>query len=77
MPGEVKALMQGFASDNVGIHPTAHLIKRLKFIPTHECLELKIILAAFKHDEYFISLRDANVDWDYVRSYSTAYFKVQ
>ena len=77
VPSELQALIQEYASDKAGIAPTAHLIKRLRFLPTDNISELKIILAAYDEDEYFTVLRDARVTWDYVRSYSMAYFKVQ
>ena len=76
VPNELQALMQEYASDKVGIHPTAHLIKRLTFIPTDESSELKIILAAYRHNEYFTILRSGGGDWDYVRSYNVKYLKM-
>ena len=77
MPNELQALIQEFASDKVGIAPTAHLIKKLKFILTDDSSKLKIILTAYRNSEYFIILNGGGVDWDCVRSYSIAYFKVQ
>ena len=77
LPSELQALIKEYASDKVGIAPTAHLIKRLKFIPTDNLSVLKIILAAYEDKEYFTVLRGARVTWDYVRSYSMAYFKVK
>ena len=77
VPKELQALIQEYASDKVGIAPTARLIKRLKFLPTDNISILKIILSAYEDKEYFIVLRDSGVTWDYVRSYSMAYFKVK
>ena len=75
VPSELRALIQDYASDKAGIAPTAHLIKRLKFIPTDSLSVLKIVLAAYEENEYFTVLRDARVTWDYVRSYSMVYFR--
>ena len=74
---ELQALIMEYASDKAGIHPTAHLIKRLRFLPTDNISELKVILAAYEDKEYFIVLRDAGVTWDYVRSYSMAYCRTR
>ena len=77
LPEDVLAKIQEYASDRVGAHQTAQLIKKLKFIPTDNLSVVKIILAAYAEDEYFTVLRGARVTWDYVRSYSMAYFKVK
>ena len=77
VPSELRALIQHYASDKAGVAPTAHLIKRLKFIPTDNLSVLKIVLAAYEENEYFTVLRDAGVTWDYVRSYSMAYFRTR
>ena len=42
LPLEVQELVQAYASDKVGVHPTATLIKSLRFrpnFPDPECLE--------------------------------------
>ena len=75
LPSELQALIKEYESDKVGIHPTAHLIKKLKFIPTDNLSVVKIILAAYAEDEYFVVLRDTGVTWDYVRSYNLEYLK--
>ena len=70
VPEEVQCLIKEYASDKIGIHPTAHLIKKLKFVPTDDLSVVKIILAAYAEDEYFVVLRDTKVTWDYVRLYT-------
>ena len=76
VPEEVQGLIKDYASDKIGVHPTAHLIKKLKFIPTDNISTVKIILAAYTENEYFVVLRDRGVTWDYVRSYNLEYLKV-
>ena len=76
VPEEVQSLIKEYASDKIGIHPTACLIKKLKFIPTDNISTVKIILAAYNDKEYFVVLRDTGVTWDYVRSYNLEYLKV-
>ena len=76
VPEEVQGLIKDYASDKIGIHPTAHLIKKLKFIPTDNISTVKIILAAYNENEYFVVLRDRGVTWDYVRSYNLDYLKL-
>ena len=76
VPEEVQGLINDYASDKIGIHPTAHLIKTLKFIPTDNLSIVKIILAAYDDKEYFVVLRNTGVTWDYVRSYNLEYLKV-
>ena len=76
VPEEVQCLIKEYASDKIGIHPTAHLIKKLKFIPTDNLSVVKIILAAYTENEYFVVLRDRGVTWDYVRSYNLDYLKL-
>ena len=76
VPEEVQSLIKEYASDKIGIHPTAHLIKKLKFIPTDNISTVKIILAAYTENEYFVVLRDRGVTWDYVRSYNLDYLKL-
>ena len=76
VPEQIEALIKEYASDKIGIHPTAHLIKKLKFIPTDNISTVKIILAAYTENEYFVVLRDRCVTWDYVRSYSLDYLKL-
>ena len=70
VPEEVQSLIKDYASDKIGVHPTAHLIKKLKFIPTDNISTVKIILAAYTENEYFVVLRETGVTWDYVRSYN-------
>ena len=70
VPEEVQGLIKDYASDKIGVHPTACLIKKLKFIPTDNMSTVKIILAAYNENEYFVVLRDTGVTWDYVRSYN-------
>ena len=65
-----------YASDRVGAHQTAQLIKKLKFIPTDNLSVVKIILAAYDENEYFVVLRDRIVSLDYVRSYNLEYLKL-
>ena len=70
LPKDVLPKIQEYASDRVEAHQTAQLIKKLKFIPTDNLSIVKIILAAYAEDEYFVVLRDTGVTWDYVRSYN-------
>ena len=77
VPEEVQALIKDYASDKIGIHPTAQLMKKLKFIPTDHLSIVKIILAAYNENEYFVVLRDARLTWDYVRSYNLEYLKIK
>ena len=76
VPEQIEALIKEYASDKIGIHPIAHLVKKLKFIPTDNISTVKIILAAYNDKEYFVVLRDTGVTWDYVRSYNLEYLKV-
>ena len=76
VPEEVQSLIKEYANDKIGIHPTAHLIKKLKFIPTDNLSVVKIILAAYTENEYFVVLRGRGVTWDYVRSYNLDYLKL-
>ena len=76
VPEEVQCLIKEYASDKIGIHPTAQLIKKLKFIPTDNISTVKIILAAYTENQYFVVLRDTGVTWDYVRSYNLDYLKL-
>ena len=69
VPEEVQSLIKDYASDKIGVHPIAHLIKKLKFIPTDHLSIVKIILAAYNENEYFVVLKDRGVTWDYVSSY--------
>ena len=75
VPEEIEALIKEYASDKIGVHPIAHLIKKLKFIPTDDLSIVKIILAAYNENEYFVVLRDTGLTWDYVRSYNLEYLK--
>ena len=70
LPKDVQSKIQEYASDRVEAHQTAQLIKKLKFVPTDDLSVVKIILAAYAEDEYFVVLRDTGVTWDYVRSYT-------
>ena len=76
VPEEVQGLIKDYASDKIGVHPIAQIIKKLKFIPTDHLSTVKIILAAYNENEYFVVLRDTGVTWDYVRSYNLEYLKV-
>ena len=76
LPKDVLPKIQEYASDRVEAHQTAQLIKKLKFIPTDNLSIVKIILAAYTENEYFVVLRDRGVTWDYVRSYNLDYLKL-
>ena len=52
VPEEVQSLIKDYASDRIGIHPVAQIVKKLKFIPTDHLSIVKIILAAYTENEY-------------------------
>ena len=76
LPKDVLPKIQEYASDRVKAHQTAQLIKKLKFIPTDNLSVVKIILAAYTENEYFVVLRDTGVTWDYVRHFNLEYLKL-
>ena len=61
---ELKLVIQEYASDRLEAHPTAHLIRTLRMFQADELSGLEVVLSNFKSGDYFILMKDGEVDWD-------------
>ena len=56
LPKGLNSLIQEYATDKVGIHPTAKLIYSVRMFETNEKTKFKVVMAG--PSDYFIVLRD-------------------
>ena len=67
LPKELNSLIQEYATDKVGIHPTAKLIYSVRMFETNEKTKFKVVMAG--SIDYFIVLRDGKTTTVIYRGY--------
>ena len=67
LPKELNSLIQEYATDKVGIHPTAKLIYSVRMFETNEKTKFKVVMAG--SSDYFIVLRDGKTTTVIYRGY--------
>ena len=67
LPEDLKSLIQKYATDKVGIHPTASLIYSVRMFETNDKTKFKVVMAG--PSDYFIVLRDGKTATAIYRGY--------
>ena len=61
LPQELKSLIQEYASDRIGIHPTAHLMHTLRMFELCKYQCFKIVMCDFESGDLFTVLREGQM----------------
>ena len=61
VPREIRPLIQEFASDRIGVHPTAQLMHTLRMFDLCERQCFKMVMCDFESDEFFNVMRDGQL----------------
>ena len=61
MPPEIGTLIQEFASDKIGVHPTAQLMHTLRMFDLCERQCFKMVMCDFESPEFFTVVRDGEL----------------